>query len=101
MQLPVCTRTHARNVEGKEKEESKRKKGGKRLKEERETNEDSEEGRKKGREIQKVQISKKIKSVRHLMSDLGSTQQRKAIKRGEKTTKEERKRCFQVNEAEK
>lgn len=78
--------------------------GGERQKEERKTNEDSEEGRivkKEERKIKKRQTSKKMKSIQELMTDLGSTQQRKAIKQGEKTTKEERKRCFQVNEAEK
>ncbi len=42
-----------------------------------------------------------MKSIQELMTDLGSTQQRKAIKQGEKTTKGERKSCFQVNEVEK
>lgn len=42
-----------------------------------------------------------MKSIQEPTTDLGSTRQRKAVKVGEKTTKEERKRCFQVNEAEK
>lgn len=95
MQLPVCTRTRARKKlwKEKEKDESKRKKGGKRLKEERETNEDSEEERKK-RQIQKVQTSKKMKSIQELTTDLGSTRQRKAVKLGEKNDKGGKKKVF-------
>ena len=51
--------------------------------------------------IKKRQTSKRMKSIQELTTDLGSTRQRKAVKQGEKTTKEERKRCFQVNVAEK
>ena len=57
--------------------------------------------KKEGRKIKKRQTSKKMKSIQELTTDLGSTRQRKAVKQGEKTTKEERKRCFQVNVAEK
>lgn len=95
MQLLVGTRARARKLwKEKEKDESKRKKGGKRQKEERETNEDGEAGRKKGREIQKVQISKKMKSVGHLMTDLDTPRQRKAVKQGEKNDKGRKKKLF-------
>ena len=57
--------------------------------------------KKEERKIKKRQTSKKMKSIQELTTGLGSTRQRKAVKQAEKTTKGERKRCFQVNEAEK
>ena len=42
-----------------------------------------------------------MKSIQELTTDLDTPRQRKAVKQGEKTTKGERKSCFQVNEVEK